>query len=174
MNYLTGTDYPYLCERCRALIDAATTEVVGELVPAEYVRDPEGPIMLVGDRGHLRMCETCNPPDEPEPEIDYSRPQWSFFFVWYNTREKELLVIPACSCFEDWPVKGGAFTEMGQALGWDMAADSLSPVGGYYLHPTEDVALECLEFGRWPEALDTWTISSPVPGLFDIGALPWE
>ncbi len=63
MEYLTGKDYPYLCEACRAVIDTATLTI--REAPDTYASDPEGPCNWVYD--HRQFCggrECVNRPGE--------------------------------------------------------------------------------------------------------------
>tara|TARA_R100000315_G_C5118075_1_gene67480 strand:+ start:86 stop:259 length:174 start_codon:yes stop_codon:yes gene_type:complete len=57
MKYLTGKDYPWLCENCQKAIDDAHSLIIDSLVGEEYVVDNEGPCMLAYDKKWLRCCE---------------------------------------------------------------------------------------------------------------------
>ncbi len=50
MEFLTGKDYPWVCEKCRAAIDAAALLFEGD---QEDTDDNEAPLMYAGDHGML-------------------------------------------------------------------------------------------------------------------------
>ena len=58
MKYLTGDDYPALCDKCRATI----TVIAGicEELPSEYADDEEGPCNFAYDHGLLCGGYFCN------------------------------------------------------------------------------------------------------------------
>tara|TARA_R100001015_G_C4615050_1_gene171009 strand:+ start:501 stop:728 length:228 start_codon:yes stop_codon:yes gene_type:complete len=59
IEYLTGKDYPWLCDKCREAIDTAydliimTGSVEINHIFSEYIGDNEGPCMLAYDKGLL-------------------------------------------------------------------------------------------------------------------------
>ncbi len=67
VKFLTGKDYPHLCPKCRAAIDAMALLYRDGLM--EDTDDDEAPCMAVYD--HAMFCggrECLNPPqDVPEP-----------------------------------------------------------------------------------------------------------
>tara|TARA_A100001201_G_scaffold31034_1_gene33560 strand:+ start:316 stop:564 length:249 start_codon:yes stop_codon:yes gene_type:complete len=56
MKYLTGKDYPHLCDNCQKAIDSAHDLIVDGFVSEQYVDDDEGPCMLAYDRKWLNDC----------------------------------------------------------------------------------------------------------------------
>ena len=59
MNYLTGKDYPHLCDNCQKAIDDAYDLIVDGYVSEEYVDDDEGPCMLAYDKRWLSDDSSC-------------------------------------------------------------------------------------------------------------------
>tara|TARA_Y100000034_G_scaffold107366_1_gene136846 strand:- start:220 stop:411 length:192 start_codon:yes stop_codon:yes gene_type:complete len=53
MEYLTGKDYKWLCDRCKAAIDDAHMLIIDGIVGEEYIDDNEGPSMLAYDKKWL-------------------------------------------------------------------------------------------------------------------------
>ena len=50
IEYLTGKDYPDLCDNCKRSIDDAHELIVMGFVSEDYVIDNEGPSMLAYDK----------------------------------------------------------------------------------------------------------------------------
>jgi|TARA_R100000234_G_scaffold116875_1_gene94483 hypothetical protein len=50
MKYLTGKDYPELCNKCTVAIDNAFELITLGLAREDYLEDPEGPSMLAYDK----------------------------------------------------------------------------------------------------------------------------
>ena len=61
MEFLTGKDYPYLCDTCRAAIDSVADAYIDGLM--EDTDDEEAPCMYVYDHGmYCGGHECANPP----------------------------------------------------------------------------------------------------------------
>lgn len=167
MKYLTGKDYPSLCRKCRSAIDMAHTAILTESASMVYINDAEGPVMLVYDCGELcggHWCKSHPSPLREEARSQYHCvPQWSIFMVKEDWKNKIRYVLPICTSFEDWPVQGGIFDTMAELLGWDLVPNSQSAVGGFYLRPNLDIALECHPWGHWPSAYLPWVALSILP-----------
>ena len=56
MKYLTGKDYPHLCDNCQKAIDNAHDLIVDGFASEQYVDDDEGPCMLAYDRKWFNGC----------------------------------------------------------------------------------------------------------------------
>jgi hypothetical protein len=69
MEFLTGKDYPWLCEGCRSAVDQCAEEMAvrvswsdGDVVSGRLLidlADQEAPMMLVGDRGMFCGGHEC-------------------------------------------------------------------------------------------------------------------
>ena len=67
MEYLTGDDYPDLCDKCRAAISVIAG--ICEELPDEYAGDEEGPCNYAYDNGLLCGGNDC-------AERTYSKKIW--------------------------------------------------------------------------------------------------
>ena len=56
MEYLTGKDYPHLCDNCQTAIDYAHMLIVDGFASEQYVDDDEGPCMLAYDKRWFNGC----------------------------------------------------------------------------------------------------------------------
>ncbi len=56
MKYLTGKDYPWLCDNCQKVIDQAHMLIVDGLTSDIYADDNEGACMLAYDKGLFGRC----------------------------------------------------------------------------------------------------------------------
>jgi len=65
MGYLTGKDYPWLCEECRATVDSVV-ELVEEYSD-EYSSDDEAPCNFVYD--HAMFCGGRECKNRPEKGV---------------------------------------------------------------------------------------------------------
>jgi len=173
VEMLTGKDYPQLCDQCKMMINVAA-ELIQNGMADDYVGDPEGPSMLVYDRGwfcegHLGCKNTNGLHDEDnygEPvSIAVDPPQW-VVAVWREAddpRGQDQFLPIAFSC-EDWPVHGGVFDEIADRLGWKVVMDNSLTVGGMYMarprSKSNVVGLVCLDVKSSEKSFFGWTNSA--------------
>lgn len=166
VEMLTGKDYPQLCDKCKMMINVAA-ELIRNGMADDYVGDPEGPSMLVYDRGwfcdgHLgcRLTNGMQDDDLPKEPVSIAEdpPQW-VVAVWRVGDKGQDLFLPVAFSCEDWPVHGGVFDAIADRLGWKPVMDNSLTVGGMYMAEPRSKAfgLVCLDIRSSESPFFNWT-----------------
>jgi len=129
MEFLDGSNYPNLCDSCRAMI----SQCVELVMMGPDTDDTEAPIMFVYD--HAMFCGGRQCLDTMQEEVEPVG-DWAFYALDWDRCAPAFYLVGLNA--EVWPVQGGSFDILATELGYNRFEVDTSLVGGYFYNKRGD------------------------------------